>query len=126
MPFLISFSLLMLSFGGLYYNGRSLDLNCKTVNSETICDYKIKILEFTLESGQKERLLRWSEGKYSLHLYFENQQISTGFIGHLPNFNEHFQYRPFSIWLLWLFCFLPCVGIFLFVIFFLREWFKKT
>lgn len=125
MPFMIAFFLLMFSFGGLYYNGRSLDLACQIVSSETLCDYEIKFLGFTLDSGKNEKLLKWREGKYSLHLYFQNHNISTGFVGPRPNFTDHFQYRPFSIWILWLFCFIPCAGGFLFVIYFLREWFKK-
>jgi hypothetical protein len=121
MAILMTIFMLIFSFGGFYYNGRSLELHCQAVSSETLCDYEIKLFSIPLQSGKNEKLLQWNKGKYSLHLYFQNNKISIGFIGNPPSFTNQYQYQPFSIWVLWFFCFIPCAASFMFAIYFIKE-----
>lgn len=144
--FLSVIFLLFVSFGGFYYNGRNLYLSCKHQELKEddlqknslglVCDYQVTFLGLTTQSGKNEELNKWNRGKYSLNFYFLNDRISLGFIGTTPDFsmrNEEvrlepirFQYEPFSIWILWIFCFSPSLGGLILALLILKKEFSLT
>lgn len=118
--FLLFFILTFLALWSLYYNGRNLSMSCDIINKRTLCSYEVSILNYRIYSRKNEILYEWEKGKYSLHLYFQNDSISLGFIDDYPpamvENTYRIKYQPFSKIILWIVCFIPSLAAIIFSI----------